>query len=145
MPGPIAKPANMRQRRNKVPTAAALGETHPATYRPLPARQNEEVWHERAVSLWESAWHSPMAAEYVEADIEGLLVCVELTHKFWLKPDAKTAAELRSQRLSYGLDPKARRGLQWEIARAKEATKRTTPTPAPRRNVDPRLRLVSSG
>lgn len=143
MPGPPPKNPATRQRRNRKPTAASIGEAPQAESRDLPARADGTEWHPRAVALWEEAWRSPMAAEYLEADIEGLLVVADLTHLYWNKPSSKTAAELRQQRLSYGLDPMARRKLQWEVARAEQA-QRKEPARERTPRSDPRLRLVST-
>lgn len=85
-----------------------------------------------------------MASEYLEADIEGLLLVIDLTHLYWLRPSSKTAAELRQQRLAYGLDPMARRKLQWEVARAEQAQRKTPPAKRQNPKSDPRLRLVST-
>lgn len=145
MPGPAPKNPLLRQRRNRKPTVANLEGAPAASSRQLPVRDDKLPWHRQASDLWTLAWASPMAAEYLEADVAGLLLLVELTHRFWNRPDPKTAAEIRQQRLVYGLDPMARRRLQWEVARAKEATRKTEPTPTPKRANDPRLRLVSSG
>lgn len=143
MPGPPPKNPATRQRRNRKPSAAALSAAPSARNRPLPARDDGSAWHPQAIALWIEAWASPMADEYLEADIPGLLILVDLTHLYWSRPSAKTASELRQQRIAYGLDPMARRRLQWEVARAEAVRqpKSTTPT---KRTADPRLRLVST-
>lgn len=84
-----------------------------------------------------------MADEYLEADIPGLLILIDLTHNYWQKPTAQKAAELRQQRIAYGLDPMARRRLQWEVARVTEVQRKSAPAATPPRSRDPRLRLVS--
>lgn len=144
MPGPAPKNPATRQRRNRKPTASSLAAAVAASPRPIPDRDDGASWHPQALALWTEAWASPMADEYLEADIPGLLVLIDLTHLYWQKPSAKTAAELRQQRIAYGLDPMARRKLQWEVARAKEAERRTA-SPASAPATDPRLRLVSGG
>lgn len=82
-----------------------------------------------------------MSALYTEADVPGLLVFAELTHQFWIKPDVKTAGELRQARGAYGLDPIARRRLGWKLDPAKVAP--VEPVSPPVRARDPRLRAVS--
>lgn len=143
MPGPPPKNPLTRQRTNKKPTAAVLGAAGQASVRPLPDRDDGESWHAQAVSLWNEAWSSPMAAEYLEADIPGLIVLADLTHQYWRKPGVKIASELRQQRIAYGLDPMARRRLQWEVARVKEVERKAAPAATPPPSRDPRLRLVS--
>ena len=141
MPGPPPKNPATRQRRNRKPTSAALEPAPSALERALPERDDGEPWHDQAEALWSEAWASPMAAEYLEADIPGLLLLVDLMHQYWRKPGVKIASELRQQRIAYGLDPMARRRLQWEVARVREAERKADPAPTPRR--DPRLRLVA--
>lgn len=139
MPRPLKDPA-VRQRRNRESTAATL--TGPvANIRPLPERADGLPWHAEAAELWALAWQSPMAKEYTEADVPGLRVVIDLTHRYWTDGDVKTAAELRQQRGAYGLDPIARRRLGWKLEPAKAApVEPLAPPDAPR---DPRLRAVS--
>jgi hypothetical protein len=140
---PLPKDPKIRQRRNRAPTAAALAASPAARSRALPVRDDGKDWHPQAVAVWTEAWASPMADEYLEADVPGLILLVHLTHEYYGRPSGNLAAEIRQQRLSYGLDPMARRRLQWEVARAESATRK--PTSASRAGADPRLRLVSGG
>jgi hypothetical protein len=119
----------MRQRRNKTSTATILDETprrrRPAP--PLPDRQVTEdddgTWDPRTVAFWKDVWSSPMAAEYLDADVHGLYILAELVDAFWRKPSFVLAAEIRQQRQCFGLTPIDRRRLQWEVARV-NSTKR---------------------
>lgn len=140
---PTPKPPALRQRRNKTSTHAMLTGA-PARECPLPARADGTPWRPEALQVWAEAWASPMAAEYLDADVPGLLVIVELTHRFWTgKTDPRIAAELRQARIEYGLSPMARRRLQWEISKVKQAEQRQA-APRTRRVKDPRsvLRAV---
>src|SRR5512146_3228888 len=107
MPTPLKDPA-VRQRRNRESTAATLSGAA-AKVRALPDRADGTDWRPEAVDIWRLAWASPMAGQYTEADIPGLLLVDDLTHRYWTKPDTKTAGEIRQQRAAYGLDPMARR------------------------------------
>jgi hypothetical protein len=158
MPGPTPKDPTLRARRNRTATAAKLSLVPPvdgeepeveAMRASLPPRRVEQEdgsyleaeWHPRAVSLWEELWASPMRGEYLDADVEGLYVLVAMTDAFWRRFEAgqvsganELGKELRLQRQQYGLDPIARRRLQWEVDRGDEAEerrrKRNRPRPA---------------
>lgn len=67
-----------------------------------------------------------MAAEYISADIPGLILVAELVDRFNYG-EVALAAEIRLQRQCFGLTPLDRRRLQWEIKRV-EAADRQRPT-----------------
>lgn len=135
----------MRQRRNKTTTAATLlsvvpqveakstrkksGEDVPATgsMPALPVRGGGETpWHPETVAFWKEVWASPMAAEFIAADVPGLVIVARLVDRFNYG-DVGLAAEIRLQRQCFGLTPLDRRRLQWEIERV-EAAERKKPT-----------------
>jgi hypothetical protein len=141
MPGPPPKDPAIRRRRNKTSTAARLPmDGGDAVDTPeLPPRvievegvRTEDEWHPLAVELWEDVWASPMAPEYLDADVHGLVVLVALTDAYWRRMESgqvsganELAKELRLQRQAFGLSPIDRRRLQWEVDRGEEAeTKR---------------------
>lgn len=133
MPGPAPKDPSLRARRNKTSTAATLRVVEPANAAParhaLPERVDEDgapvEWHARAVDWWERAWASPMAAEWLDADVPGLELVAELWDEFYKATSPslriKLSAELRSQERRFGLAPMDRRTLQWEVERAEDA------------------------
>jgi hypothetical protein len=136
---PMPKTRATRQRRNHTSTRTTL-HLVPGTVVPvLPARANGELWHERALELWRKAWQSPMSGEYIELDIEALLLVVDLTHNYWSNPSTPLAAEIRLQRMSLGLTPLDRRRLEWEVERV-EQIKTARPVTARSRR-DPRAIL----
>lgn len=97
---------------------------------------------------WRDTWHSPMAEEFLKADIHGLYILAELIDQFWLAPDdLKLAAEIRQHRTAFGLTPIDRRRLQWEVERVESAGRRrdASPRPARRKARDPReaLRVIA--
>lgn len=143
MPGPTPKPASQRARRNKTSTAATFEtEEQPITEAPeLGAHPAGEEWHERTLDFWREVWDSPMAEEFLRADVDGLLELAVLVDGFWKKPDAKLAAEIRLQRQCYGLTPIDRRRLQWEISRAEKAERGRKPPAQPTPSGDPRAAL----
>lgn len=127
MPGPPPKHPRLRQRTNKQSTAATLtlsapGESATKSERPeLPARVGEQrAWHPQTIEFWREVWASPMAAEYIAADIPGLVLVAELVDRFNYG-EVALAAEIRLQRQCFGLTPLDRRRLQWEIKRVEAA------------------------
>jgi hypothetical protein len=151
--GPAPKPAGMRQRRNKTSTAATLPAEDIAgkaerVIPSLPKRGNRK-WHAMTTEWWEDTWRSPMATEFVQADIHGLYLLAELYDAFWRVPSISLAAEIRQHRMAFGLTPIDRRRLQWEVERVNEKTKgKATQQSKPKRQrgtlTDPRnvLRAV---
>lgn len=88
---------------------------------PLPPHPLGEKWKPLAVKTWEDVWHSPMASQFVDADIPGIFRLVVLTQSFLTTPTPAISAELRQLSFNYGLSPMDRRRLQWTIVRAEEA------------------------
>ena len=145
MRGRTPKPPDLRRRRNKVATSAQLSDTQkPRKGMPdLPIRLADDgavcVWGPMTIAWWNDVWRSPMAAEFVQADVHGLYRLAVLVDRFWVYPTKDFAAEIRLQQAAYGLTPLDRRRLQWEIKRA-EGDKAEQPTPARARG-DPRRAL----
>jgi hypothetical protein len=144
----------MRQRRNKGAqgtTLSAEGPKRPAP--PLPDRQcpgcdgtgvvpktKDDAclhcegtgilpWHPLVLERWAAVWASPMASEYLDADVHGLFVLADLWDMYW-KGDRDRAAEIRLQEQRFGLSSLDRRRLQWEVGRAEEAQRRRPGAPA---------------
>ena len=115
-----------RQRRNRTTTVATL-EAASATRVELP----EQVWHPMTLAWWETIWSSPMAGEWVDADVPGLVALAKMWDRFWLADEttmSKIHAEIRMAGREFGLSPFSRRQLQWEIKRV-EAAERATAAP----------------
>ena len=113
MRGRKPKDPKTRQRRNRAVTAATLGEVKgDAVVPPLPKRHH---WLKPTVEWWGDVWQSPMAQEYLPSDIHGLYVLAELMDLFWRNPSTALAAEIRQQRLAFGLTPIDRLRLQWKV------------------------------
>ena len=91
----------------------ARAEVEPHDFAPA-----EAAWHPMTLSWWETIWNSPMANEWVDADVPPLVALAALIEQFWIAPDARVAAEIRMQQREFGLSPLSRRQLQWEIKRA---------------------------
>lgn len=133
-PGPVPKPPALRQRRNRVTTAAKLPSQSSSAARdvpPLPPRESRaEIWHPKVVEWWESAWHSPMAGEWLDSDMKGgLYRLAELHQRLWTCSDTDTflavQREIRLAEVGFGLNPIDRRRLQWEVEKGEVAEERT--------------------
>jgi hypothetical protein len=89
-----------------------------------------EVWHPKVVEWWKSVWQSPMASEYLTADMKGgLYLLAELHQRRWTEKETsvlvKLASEIRQQEVRFGLSPIDRRRLQWQVEQGESATERT--------------------
>jgi preprotein translocase subunit SecD len=89
-----------------------------------------EDWHPRVIEWWHSVWTSPMAEEYLGADIKGgLYLLAELHQRRWTETQTAVliglAAEIRQQEIRFGLSPIDRRRLQWSIEQGETADERT--------------------
>ena len=132
---PTPKPPGQRVRRN---AAQPQWRTLPREGRQgdapdLPDRE----WLPSTLEWWRQVWASPMAVAYEEADVESLVRLARLKDDFD-KGDIGTSALPAMQQLEdrFGLSPKARRALQWEVAQAEEAA------PKPRRSRPSHLKAV---
>lgn len=141
---PAPKHPSARARRNKVSTAATLVAPTEVSIPDLPT---DREWHPQTLAWWADVWRSPMAPEFDQSDVHGLLVLAVLVDGFWLKPHWTAAAEIRLQGQRFGLSPIDRRRLQWEIEKVDEAQDRgqrrrqaAKAAPAPRK-ADPRAHL----
>lgn len=118
---PTPKHPSARARRNKVSTAATLVAPTEVSVPDLP---DDREWHPQTLAWWADVWRSPMAPEFDQSDVHGLLVLAVLVDGFWLKPHWTAAAEIRLQGQRFGLSPIDRRRLQWEIEKVDEAQDR---------------------
>jgi hypothetical protein len=143
---PLPKDPKLRQRKNRDSTAAQLEAPAGLLEIPdLPARGRRK-WHPFTVAWWTAVRTSPMATEYLEADLNGLYMLAVLVDEFWRLPSAQLAAEIRQQRQCFGLTPIDRRRLQWTVQRVEEGAKRqAAPSSRRRSSGDARemLRVVS--
>lgn len=140
MPGPTPKHPGVRQRQNRVSTASSLVDTNPLEngIPELPKRKDEKgrfaSWRPEVKAWWEDVWTSPMASEYVQADIHGLVMLADLMDRYWRNPTAALATEIRLQRQCFGLTPIDRRRLQWEVKRAESGPQPSASKSQPVRN-----------
>lgn len=114
MPGPAPKDPSTRRRTNRTVTATEL--TYRKGRRPMiPIRRAHRMTRE----FWASLWASPMASQYTDADVQGLMVLCLVVEDFWTAESARerreAAAEIRQQSVRFGLSPIDRRRLQWTL------------------------------
>lgn len=159
--GPPPKPDHLRQRRNKLPNAAILptAEDSAGNEVPeLPVREPDkdgkpQDWHPMVKTWWESVWRSPMASEYLDADMKsGLYLLADLHQQRWSCRDStaltEVAREIRLQEVRFGLSPVDRSRLRWVISQGEEAEEKTQARregrkPAPKKpKRDPRVALT---
>ena len=127
--GPPPKPDAIRQRRGSGPREKIL----PIPAKPvcdrtpkLPRRERGSgAWRPEVLAWWEDLWKSPMAAEFIEADMAGLYLLADLyQHRWTLRDDPKTlvavVTEIRLQESRFGLSPQDRRRLGWVIAKVEK-------------------------
>ncbi len=143
MPGPVPKDPKLRQRRNRVSTSAKLPTGGWVQGIPeLPRRPDRRKWHKWTLGWWHLVWTSPMAAEYLESDVPGMIRLAVLIDDFNRVPDPNLAKEIRLQEQRFGLSPIDRRRLQWEVERVESATKKDhRSAQSPARADDPRAAL----
>lgn len=161
MSGPLPKENKLRQRRNREATAKTLTDKGPALVKgsgksaripELPKRRRK--WRAETIAWWEDLWKSPMAVEYIEADLHQLYLLADLIDEYWRLPakelgkKKELANEIRLQRQCFGLTPIDRRRLQWEVERGESASakgqkRRNAGRNTKKHKVDPRSVLDS--
>lgn len=143
MSGPPPKDPRIRQRQNRVAGAAKLpaeGSSKPAPL--LPERKCCDAaeckvcggsgvypWHPETLDYWRAVWASPMAAEYLPADVPALVMLFKLIDRFNYGGEYGLAAEIRLQRVCFGLTSIDRRRLQWEVEKVTQAQRGRVPVP----------------
>lgn len=136
--GPLPKDPALRQRRNARPAGRTLSTEEQSADREVPELPPgpEGGWHPEAARWWDTAWRSPMASEWLAADMRGGLIrLLDLWHAWWSATTGaermEFAKELRLQETGFGLSPLDRKRLEWEIDRREDAA----PVPEDRRTV----------
>ena len=135
MPGPLPKDPATRARRNKATTRTTLPSVEEAATNKVPAlykrERASEKWHPRVVAWWKAVWKSPMASEWLAAEVVGLAYrLAELLQAFWSTDDPELRVKLETKidaaEAKLGLSPIDRRRLQWEIEKGEQADERTS-------------------
>lgn len=124
---PSPKPPGQRRRRN---VGQSQWQELPGSGRVGPAPDLPEGdWLPSTLEWWARIWSSPMAAVWLPADVEALVRLARLRDKDArgkLPQLAYSAIQQIEDR--FGLSPKARRQLQWEISQAEEPAAQVAPS-----------------
>ncbi len=113
MPGPPPKKATVRRRRNASTGRRRLSAAVP---RNPPALRLRKVLAETR-EWWKTIWASPMASEWIDADVlvlRRLAVLVDLAYRG--EASSTVLSEIRQLEDRFGMSPMARRRLEWELA-----------------------------
>jgi hypothetical protein len=154
----MPKHPGARARRNKSSTAAMLttreAEDVEVPDLPVHTKADEGVdWHENAKAMWTDLWSSPMSSEYDDSDIHQMFILLRLVDQFWSTNSTsgmkELAAEIRLTGQQFGVNPLARRRLEWQIQENEEKADRgkrrrareDPPTAPPSGAADPRAIL----
>jgi hypothetical protein len=91
--------------------------TLPAEGRPGTAPACPEIWLQETKDWWDVIWRSPMATVWLESDVPAL---VRLGDLIEIKAKSATGAadvagEIRQIEDRFGLSPKSRRQLMWNV------------------------------
>lgn len=150
MRGRKPKDPEVRQRRNKIATAAVL-ESEPEERKPPPLSRllfaGGQV-HRQTRRWWLEIWRSPMAPRWLPSDVEALYIIAILRNEFYFRPSPSLAAEIRQQEGRFGLTPFDRKRLDWRIEGPRQEMPRQPEIeperPPEREDIDPRsvLRAV---
>lgn len=84
-------------------------------------------WDARTARWWDRLWSSPIAAFYLESDVDMLLRLAILVDMFYAEPDTKLAGEIRLQEARFVLSPAERLRVGWKPDEPKRERVRRTP------------------
>lgn len=136
---PLPKPIAQRQRQNRPKSHAVLDPARkPGRVPKLPELAEGQAYHRMTVAWWRDVWRSPMAPEFLPADIHGLFRLAVLVDAFWEKPSVQLSAEILKVGQCYGLSPLDRRRLEWEVAKVEDVQRKRAPVVSSGTGVDPR-------
>jgi hypothetical protein len=122
----------VRQRRNKVSTAAKI-ELQGLKKGTLPPGE----WSPFAREMWEAIWKSPLSGEYAQEDYYALVIAFHGLEAFLKEPSVQGSVAVLRALSPFGLTPFDRRRLNWTI-KAPEPAKRERAVTSSRPMADPR-------
>lgn len=114
---PQPKPPGQRRRRN---SGQPQWKELPADGRqgappPLPPAE----WLDSTRDWWKAIWASPMATVWLDADVPALVRLAQMIDQCNRdNVSGEFLSEIRQLEDRFGLSPKARKGLFWEVAQA---------------------------
>lgn len=118
MPGPLPKPPDQRRRRNKDQGQWQLLPSEGRHGRPPDLPTRRPAWLKATRAWWKTIWASPMATVWLPADVPALVRLATLVELVG-RGEASTVLlwEMRQIEDRFGLSPRSRRALQWEVER----------------------------
>ncbi|AON97424.1 terminase small subunit [Rhodococcus phage ChewyVIII] len=137
--GPPPSDPNKKTRTNKTSTRATLSVIENPDIPPMPpavdfvapaGKGQQPRWNAAVTRWWNDIWSSPMSGEFQSSDIHGLYLGCKQLHEA-LNPmnkptdQASFMTKFEQTIRNFGLNPMARRALQWEIERGTEAETKT--------------------
>lgn len=143
MGGVLPKDPAQRARRNRKSTHHVIDASSRVEKRPPLTKEllGVEVVPSQVQRWWRVVWASPLATQWIEADVEVLYLLAALRCAFLEKPTAAMAGEIRLQETRLGLDLMARRRLDWRIEETKGGVPEYQPVEEPEDGDDARLVL----
>lgn len=108
----------------------------------------QSYWHENTKMFWRVIWASPIAREWVDADVPDLVALAQLVDVFWKAAPVdqpKAHSEVRMAQQQFGLTPMSRRQLQWEVRKVEGATPAKPPRVSTRRTGTTVLAALQGG
>ena len=141
---PLPKSIQERQRRNAPKSHAVLDPGRRVKQPKLPALAEGREYHPMTVAWWRDVWRSPMAPEYLAADVHGLYRLAVLVDAFWEGPSVQLEAQILKTGQCFGLSPLDRRRLEWEVAKVEDAKRKRAPRVVEEQG-DPRALLRALG
>lgn len=112
---PLPKEPGARVRRNR---EQGQWRTLPATGRRGNAPRCPTTWSKKTKDWWKVIWRSPMATLWLESDVPALIRLGDLLEI--PKQTALIVGEIRQIEDRFGLSPKSRRMLQWQVVPGEE-------------------------
>ena len=115
MPVP-PKPANQRRNRNRKVAGewAVLDEVYSGPIPHLPKLADE--WTDDTKRWWEAIWRTPMATQWLVADVGSLAILAFIRQRLLEGGDTRLLSEVRQWSDDFGLSPKGRQMRRWVIS-----------------------------
>ena len=135
-------PPGARRRRNL--DQAKWKQLQPANVRAPALPTKKPTWRKETRGWWRTIWASPMASMWEPADVSGLIRLARLKDDVDRGTAPATALSAMQQLEDrYGLNPKSRRALQWEVT-SRLTSSEPPPVPEPPGSNVRRLRAVDA-
>lgn len=137
MPGPAPKSKDERRRRNKPQSGewVTLPRTHDREAPGLPKVQGVR-WLKSTKDWWATIWRSPMASQWQESDVFGLVELAVMRQAFF-EGDLRLADKITAKSDKFGLTPKGRKDLRWIVTEEDAESAGAKPALASVRSIRP--------